>query len=347
MSPELILASYSCARRDHIVRLMRARPVRISSDRRATSGSESLRIPTPVTLEVGTRSVILSLVKLMTNSSNLKPATSCSSMATIWPTPCAGYTTNSFSLKPLRFPVFFMIFCSPPCSSRSFDFVREGALDSFAQMGGRAATVALTRTVSSFARTPGAGRPVAEALAGLAAGASGACTFSAGSSFFAVAAGPSTDAALAEAADPAFAASPPRGPSAPKDVFSAETATCDRRAESAGLALRGIPPGLVGSVSGLDALLLVFLRAAICPHLQTRDEHSRASPAARLSQSLRSQTRRTSWIRKPRIYGARRDSAVLTFPLAQISSRIKRHDASSRDWRGGWLIRRLRDRKGK
>jgi hypothetical protein len=182
-------------------------------------------------------------------------------------------------LKPLRFPVFFMIFCSPPCSSRSFDFVGEGALDSFA---------ALTRTVSSFAGTSGAGRTVAEAPAALTAGASGAFNFDARSSF-AGAVGVSTGAALAEAAPPAGAASAPRGRSAPsvaKDgFFSAEPLTRDGRAAT-GLDLRGIPPGLACSGSGLDALVLVFLRAAI-PHLHTRDEHSRAAPAARSSQSLK------------------------------------------------------------
>ena len=47
-------------------------------------------MPTDTILAVGTRSVILSLMKLMTNSSSLAPAISCSSMATIWPTPWAG-----------------------------------------------------------------------------------------------------------------------------------------------------------------------------------------------------------------------------------------------------------------
>ena len=90
MSPELILASYSCARRDHMVRLMRARPLRVSSAFLTSGGSASLRMPTDTILAVGTRSVILSLMKLMTNSSSFAPAISCSSMATIWPTPCAG-----------------------------------------------------------------------------------------------------------------------------------------------------------------------------------------------------------------------------------------------------------------
>src|SRR5580698_10922584 len=102
MSPELILASYSCARRDHIVRLTRARPLRVSSARLTSAGSDSLRMPTLATLAVGTRKVILSFMKLITNSSSLAPAISCSSMARIWPTPWAGYTTNSLVLKPWR-----------------------------------------------------------------------------------------------------------------------------------------------------------------------------------------------------------------------------------------------------
>src|ERR1700676_1466035 len=102
MSPELILASYSWARRDHIVRLTRARPLRVSSARLTSAGSDSLRMPTLATFAVGTRSVILFFMKLITNSSSLAPAISCSSMARIWPTPCAGYTTNSWVLKPWR-----------------------------------------------------------------------------------------------------------------------------------------------------------------------------------------------------------------------------------------------------
>src|SRR3984957_19104706 len=102
MSPELILASYSWARRDHIVRLTRARPFRVSSARFTSAGSDSLRMPTLATFAVGTRSVILSFMKLITNSSSFAPAISCSSMARIWPTPWAGYTTNSWVLKPCR-----------------------------------------------------------------------------------------------------------------------------------------------------------------------------------------------------------------------------------------------------
>src|SRR5277367_1089305 len=287
MSPELIFASYSWARRDHIVRLMRARPVRISSDRRATSGSDSLRMHTPVTFEVGTRRVILSLVKLMTNSSSLKPATSCSSIATIWPTPCAGYTTNSFSLKPFRFPVFFMFFCSPPCSSRSFDLVGEAALGSFATAGARAATAALTRGAASVSRAPGAGEmAVAATAAGLSADGSGAFTFNPASavSTLARAAGSRSIAAFpvgTPLAPTPLSVAAPRAASAPSaaedDFFSVEPPARDRLAEAGRLAMRFIVPGMGGSVSGLDAFLLVFLRAAMCPYLQTRDEQSRSA----------------------------------------------------------------------
>ena len=90
MSPELIFASYSWARRDHIVRLMRARPFNVSSARLTSGGSASLRMPTEAIFAVGTRNVILSLTKLMTKSSSLAPATSCSSIARIWPTPWDG-----------------------------------------------------------------------------------------------------------------------------------------------------------------------------------------------------------------------------------------------------------------
>src|SRR6266480_2039559 len=50
MSPELILASYSWARRDHIVRLTRARPFSVSSARLTIGGSASLRMPTETIL---------------------------------------------------------------------------------------------------------------------------------------------------------------------------------------------------------------------------------------------------------------------------------------------------------
>src|SRR5215470_16839533 len=107
MSPELIFASYSWARRDHMVRLTRARPFRVSSAFLTSAGSESLRMPTLMIFAVGTRSVILSLMKLMTKSSSFAPAISCSSIARIWPTPWAGYTTNSLVLKPWRWVAGF------------------------------------------------------------------------------------------------------------------------------------------------------------------------------------------------------------------------------------------------
>jgi hypothetical protein len=63
-SPELILASYSWARRDHMVRLMRARPVSGLEGLGTTFGfSASLRMPTDLILASGTRSVILSLLE--------------------------------------------------------------------------------------------------------------------------------------------------------------------------------------------------------------------------------------------------------------------------------------------
>src|SRR6185312_16452590 len=98
-SPELIFASYSCARLDHIVRLMRARPFSVLSALLTTSGEESLRMPTALAFATGTRSVILSFSKVMTKSSSFVPATSCSSTFKIRPTPCVGYTTWSFDLN--------------------------------------------------------------------------------------------------------------------------------------------------------------------------------------------------------------------------------------------------------
>src|SRR5690606_18013186 len=82
-----------------MVRLMRARPRSVSRAESTTEVSDSLRMPTAAALLVGTRSVIFSLSKLMTKSSSLCPATSCSSISRIWPTPWAGYTTYSFVLK--------------------------------------------------------------------------------------------------------------------------------------------------------------------------------------------------------------------------------------------------------
>src|SRR5204863_272768 len=52
MSPELIFASYSCARRDHMVRLTRARPLSVSSAFFTSAGSDSLRMPTLPTFAV-------------------------------------------------------------------------------------------------------------------------------------------------------------------------------------------------------------------------------------------------------------------------------------------------------
>ena len=47
-------------------------------------------MPTELALAIGTRRVILSFSKEITNISRRRPATSCSSMEMIRPTPCAG-----------------------------------------------------------------------------------------------------------------------------------------------------------------------------------------------------------------------------------------------------------------
>src|SRR5262249_9332683 len=105
--PELILASYSCARRDHMVRLIRALPFSVPSAFLTTLSSDSLRMPTASSLLVGTRRVILSFSKLITNSSRVAPAISCSSMLTMRPTPWAGYTIYSLVRKPCLCCGFF------------------------------------------------------------------------------------------------------------------------------------------------------------------------------------------------------------------------------------------------
>src|SRR6476620_5386872 len=105
--PELILASYSCARRDHMVRLTRALPLSVPSAFLTILSSDSLRMPTVSSLPVGTLSVILSFSKLITNSSRVAPAISCSSMLTMRPTPWAGYTIYSLVRKPCLCCGFF------------------------------------------------------------------------------------------------------------------------------------------------------------------------------------------------------------------------------------------------
>jgi len=57
-SPVLIFASYSWARRDHMVRLMRARPFSVSSACCMFVPVASLRRPEEAALLTGTRSVI-------------------------------------------------------------------------------------------------------------------------------------------------------------------------------------------------------------------------------------------------------------------------------------------------
>ena len=89
-SPELILATYSWARRLHMVRLTRARPLRVSMAFLTRGLLGELAHADARDLPVGTRSVILSFSKLITKSSSEMPAISCSSMPTMRPTPCAG-----------------------------------------------------------------------------------------------------------------------------------------------------------------------------------------------------------------------------------------------------------------
>src|SRR3546814_17151870 len=65
-SPELIFASYSCARRDHMVRLTFGLVVRTCSASFSVLSDDSLRMPTPSALFVGTRRVIFSFSKRRT-----------------------------------------------------------------------------------------------------------------------------------------------------------------------------------------------------------------------------------------------------------------------------------------
>src|SRR5258707_3593234 len=107
-TPELILASYSWARRLHIVRFALERPFSLV---RATSISlrlDSLRNPETFALPRGTRSVMRSLSKWTTKTLSVWPAISCVSMPRILPTPWVGYTTKS----PVPKIVLSGIFCS-------------------------------------------------------------------------------------------------------------------------------------------------------------------------------------------------------------------------------------------
>ena len=73
-----------------MARFTRALPFSVSSARSTRSGEASERIPISVARAVGTRRVILSFSNEITNISSLRPATSCSSMDTMRPTPWAG-----------------------------------------------------------------------------------------------------------------------------------------------------------------------------------------------------------------------------------------------------------------
>ena len=66
-------------------------------------------MPTELALAIGTRSVILSFSKEITNISSRRPATSCSSIEMIRPTPWAGYTTKSFGRNSVAFFVLLML----------------------------------------------------------------------------------------------------------------------------------------------------------------------------------------------------------------------------------------------
>ena len=94
-SPELIFASYSWARRDHMVRLMRARPLSVSNDCLTRAGPASLRRPALAALLVGTRKVMRFSSKVTVITWREIPATFTSSMPWTVPTPWVGYTTMS------------------------------------------------------------------------------------------------------------------------------------------------------------------------------------------------------------------------------------------------------------
>src|SRR3979409_468426 len=83
-----------------MARVIRARPVNVSSARLISGSSDSLRMPADTILFVGTRRVKLCLTKLITKSSSLRPAISWTSIDTISPTPWAGYTMDSPILNP-------------------------------------------------------------------------------------------------------------------------------------------------------------------------------------------------------------------------------------------------------
>jgi hypothetical protein len=83
VSPELILASYSCAIRDQLPSATCGLEPNVSCARLTVAGSANFLMPTFANFAVGTRNVILSLMKLITKSSSLAPEISCSSIARI------------------------------------------------------------------------------------------------------------------------------------------------------------------------------------------------------------------------------------------------------------------------
>ena len=87
------MASYSWARRLHMVRFARARPLSVVIAVAILSREEILRSPESLTFSIGTRSVIFSESNEITNNWSWKPAISCFSTPITLPTPCVGYTT--------------------------------------------------------------------------------------------------------------------------------------------------------------------------------------------------------------------------------------------------------------
>ena len=89
-SPELILASYSWARRLHMARFTRDRPLSVVRAASMTLRELSLRRPEFFALATGTRRVIRSLSKWMMITCRLWPAISWLSTPRTLPTPWVG-----------------------------------------------------------------------------------------------------------------------------------------------------------------------------------------------------------------------------------------------------------------
>ena len=92
-SPECILASYSCARRDHIARRTRDRPLRTEKTLANCLLVEMARRPLEATLLRGIRSVMRSFSNTTETTSCFRSSICICSMLCTQPTPCLGYTT--------------------------------------------------------------------------------------------------------------------------------------------------------------------------------------------------------------------------------------------------------------